>query len=160
MISPRDFLLPSGTLPDARLLLTARGLRAFGDGFVSLLLPYYLTLLGYSALQVGLLVTATLLGSGALTLAIGHVAHRYSTRKLLLAASLLMAATGIALSVTTAYWPLLVIAVIGTLNPSASDVTLFSPLEQTLLTRATSAQSRNKKTSRLRGERFSFAVPP
>ena len=142
MISSRDFVLPSGTLPDARLLLTARGLRAFGDGFVSLLLPYYLTLLGYSALQVGLLVTATLLGSGVLTLAIGHVAHRYSSRKLLLAASLLMAATGIALSVTTAFWPLLVIAVVGTLNPSAGDATLFSPLEQTLLTRAAPAQSR------------------
>ncbi len=142
MIFLRNFLLPSGTLPDARLLLTARGLRAFGDGFVSLLLPYYLTLLGYSALQVGLLVTATLLGSGALTLAIGYVAHRYSSRNLLLAASLLMAATGIALSVTTAFWPLLIIAVVGTLNPSANDVTLFSPLEQTLLTRAAPAQSR------------------
>jgi len=45
----RNFLLPPGTLPDARVLLGARALRAFGDGFVSLLLPYYLTLLGYGA---------------------------------------------------------------------------------------------------------------
>jgi len=59
----RNLLMPPGTLPDARLLLAARALRAFGDGYVSLLLPYYLTLLGYSALEIGLLVTATLLGS-------------------------------------------------------------------------------------------------
>ena len=49
MIPLRDLLLPPGTLPDARTVLAARALRAFADGFVSLLLPYYLTLLGYSS---------------------------------------------------------------------------------------------------------------
>jgi MFS family permease len=142
MPSNRHFLLPPGTLPDARLLLAVRALRAFGDGYVSLLLPYYLTLLGYGALDIGLLVTATLLGSGAMTLGIGFVAHRHSARKLLFAASLLMVATGLAIPVFTDFWPLVVVAVIGTLNPAASDVTPFSPLEQTLLSRATGAQSR------------------
>ena len=144
MIMPpfRELLLPPGTLPDTRLLLAARALRAFGDGYVSLLLPYYLNLLGYSALEIGLLVTATLLGSGLMTLAIGFIAHRHSTRHLLLAASLLMALTGLTASIFTDFWPLLIIAVIGTLNPSASDVTPFSPLEQTLLARATTPQSR------------------
>jgi MFS family permease len=144
MIMPpfRELLLPPGTLPEARLLLAARALRAFGDGYVSLLLPYYLNLLGYSALEIGLLVTATLLGSGLMTLAIGFIAHRHSTRHLLLAASLLMALTGLTASIFTDFWPLLIIAVIGTLNPSASDVTPFSPLEQTLLARATTPQSR------------------
>lgn len=142
MISFSNTFLPPGTLPDARALLTARALRAFGDGFVSLLLPYYLTLLGYSALQIGLLVTATLLGSGILTLVIGFIAHRYSTRHLLLGASLLMVVTGLGASVVTDFWPLMVVAVVGTLNPAASDVTMFSPLEQTLLTRAAPAQSR------------------
>ena len=138
----RDLLLPPGTLPDARTVLAARALRAFGDGFISLLLPYYLTLLGYSAWEVGLLVTATLLGSGLMTLGIGLIAHRHSIRHLLLLASLLMVATGLAVPMLTAFWPLLVVAVVGTLNPAAGDVTLFSPLEQTLLTRAATAQSR------------------
>lgn len=142
MVAIRDFMLPPGTLPDARALLAARALRAFGDGFVSLLLPYYLILLGYSALQVGLLVTATLLGSGLMTLGVGFIAHRHSTRHLLLFASLLMIVTGLAMPALTGFWPLLVVAAIGTLNPAANDVTLFSPLEQTLLTRAAPAQSR------------------
>ena len=51
-------------------VLTAKGLRAFGDGFVSLLLPVYLLDLGFGALQVGLIATATLLGSGLLTLVV------------------------------------------------------------------------------------------
>ena len=142
MMSIPNLILPPGTLPDARLLLAARALRAFGDGYVSLLLPYYLTLLGYSALQIGLLVTATLLGSGLMTLAIGFIAHRHSTRRLLLAASVLMAATGIATAFVTGFWPLVIIAAVGTLNPAASDVTPILPLEQTLLARATTAQSR------------------
>ena len=135
-------LLPAGTRHEAQLLLGARALRAFGDGFVSLLLPYYLMLLGYSPLQVGLLVTATLLGSGVMTLGVGFIAHRYSGRSLLLAATGLTMATGFAISVATEFWPLLIIAVCGTLNPSANDVSLFSPLEHTLLARATTAASR------------------
>jgi hypothetical protein len=39
-----------------------------GDGYVSLLLPLYLLELGFSPLQVGIIATATLLGSGLLTL--------------------------------------------------------------------------------------------
>lgn len=142
MIPIHNLLLPAGTRPDARPLLVARALRAFGDGFVSLLLPYYLALLGYSALQIGLLVTATLFGSGIMTLGIGWIAHTHSSRKLLLAASLLMITTGLAAATFTEFWPLLLVAILGTLNPSANDVTLFSPLEQTLLSRTTSAQSR------------------
>ena len=57
-------------------LLVAKGLRAFGDGFVSLLLPVYLLQLGFSALEVGVIATATLLGSGLLTLGVGLTAHQ------------------------------------------------------------------------------------
>ena len=55
-------LLPEGVTPAARTLLWGRGLRAFADGFVSLLLPAYLTLLGFSPFQVGVLLL--LLGLG------------------------------------------------------------------------------------------------
>lgn len=122
----------SQTAP-ARLLLTARGLRAFADGFVALLLPVYLTLLGFDALDVGLLTTATLLGSASLTLTVGLTAHLLEPRRLLLAASLLMLATGLCFASFGTFWPLVVIGFIGTLNPSSGDVSLFLPLEQALL---------------------------
>jgi hypothetical protein len=53
-------------------------------------LPLYLATLGFSALQIGLLATATLAGSSLLTLSVGLVAHRLSGRALLRAASVLM----------------------------------------------------------------------
>ena len=55
-----------------RLVLTARALRAFADGFVAVLLPAYLLALGYGQLEVGVLCTATLFGSAFATLAVGR----------------------------------------------------------------------------------------
>ncbi len=120
----------------ASALLAARGLRAFGDGFVALLLPVYLTDLGFDALQIGVLTTATLLGSAALTLAVGLTAHRLDPRRLLLASSILMLTTGICFAQFRAFWPLVIIGFVGTLNPSSGDVSLFLPLEHALLAHA------------------------
>src|ERR1700724_4395687 len=124
----------SGTASvDSRRILIARGLRAFGDGFVALLVPIYLLQLGFSALEIGAIVTATLVGTALVTLWAGMVANRYSVRRLLLGASLLMAATGAAFAVTTAFWPLLLIAFVGTMNPTSGDASIFLPLEQAAL---------------------------
>jgi len=135
-------LLPDDVLPETRLLLWGRALRAFGDGFVSLLLPFYLTLLGFGPSAVGVLVTATLAGSAALTLTVGFTAHRFGQRGLLVAATLLMIATGIGFTLETRFWPLLVIGFLGTLNPSSGDVSVFLPLEQALLAETVSDRSR------------------
>jgi MFS family permease len=118
-----------------RALLAARALRGFGDGFVSLLLPVYLLALGLTPFEVGVIATATLLGSGALTLVVGQYAGRYRYRTLLLAGAMLMIATGASVAFVTDFWPLLVIAVVGTLNPSSGDVSVFLPLEHALLAR-------------------------
>ena len=129
-------------------LLLAKGLRAFGDGYVSLLLPLYLLQIGYSPLQVGIIATTTLVGSGLLTLAVGLHAWRFHTRSLLLAASLLMAATGFGFAVLTDFWPLLLIALVGTLNPSSGDVSVFLPLEHAVLARVVSHRERTATFAR------------
>ncbi len=136
--------LPLGLPRDIRLALIARSLRAFGDGAISLLLPVYLTARGFDAFQVGILTTATLLGSAAVTLGMGLVAHRFSRRSLLLAASLLMAATGLAFTAVASFWPLVLVAFVGTLNPSAGDVSLFLPLEQALISHAAAERERTR----------------
>jgi MFS family permease len=128
--------------PDIRRLLWARGLRAFGDGYVSLLLPVYLITLGLTPFQVGVIATGTLLGSGILTLLVGLHAYRLRFRTLLLMATALMAATGVGFATFTDFWPLFVVAVVGTLNPSSGDVSVFLPLEQAVLARLASNRQR------------------
>lgn len=127
---------------DLRLLLGARAVRAFGDGYVSLLLPFYLKALGFSAFEIGAIATGTLFGSGLATLAVGHVAHRIAQRKLLMFACVLMTATGLGFAAFTDFWILLAIAVVGTLNPSSGDVSVFLPLEHAKLSEAIERQSR------------------
>jgi MFS family permease len=135
-------LLPPEIGREARLLLCGRALRAFGDGFVSLLLPVYLKLLGFNDLAVGILTAATLAGSAALTLLVGFRARRYGHRLLLLGSTLLMIGTGMGFALETHFWPLLVVGFLGTLNPSSGDVSLFLPLEQALLAEAATDRSR------------------
>jgi MFS family permease len=130
------------------LVLAARGARALGDGFVSLTLPLYLLALGYSPLQVGLVSTATLLGSAVLSLTVGVYASRIGYRRALTAAALLMLATGIAFTVVRDFWPLLIVAFVGTLNPSSGDVSAFLPLEHAVLSDVASAEHRTRMFAR------------
>ena len=115
------------------LMLTARALRAFADGFVAILLPAYLLALGHGQVEVGFLSSATLFGSAIATLAVGRFGHRFSIRALLLAAALLMALTGLGFAALTSLWPLMLVAFMGPLNPSGGDVSVFLPLEHTVL---------------------------
>jgi MFS family permease len=136
MPTPINRWFPRSANADARRLLTTRALRGLADGAVSVLLPSYLTAIGFSPLHVGAIVFGTLLGSAALTLWVGLVTDRLGRRRVLLAACALMLLTGIGFATTTAFWPLFVVAVVGTLNPSAGDVSLFLPVEQAALAEA------------------------
>ncbi|HBO8829104.1 TPA: MFS transporter [Pseudomonas aeruginosa] len=138
-------LLPPGAAPEARLLLIGRALRAFTDGFVAILLPVYLLALGLGKWEVGLISTATLFGSALATLAVGQWGYRFPQRRLLLAAAWLMVATGLLLAGLGgigAFWPLLIVAFVGTMNPSSGDVSVFLPLEQARLAESAQGEAR------------------
>jgi MFS family permease len=141
-------ILPAGVAPEARLLLVGRALRSFCDGFVAILLPAYLLALGLGNWEVGVISTATLLGSALMTLALGHWGHRMPIRRLLPAAALLMTATGLLLAGFSDFWPLLLVAFFGTINPSSGDVSVFLPLEQARLSDAAQGDARTVLFSR------------
>lgn len=136
------WLLPAGADGTVLPLLIGKALRAFADGYVAVVLPAYLLALGFGTWEVGALATATLLGSALATLAVGAWGHRFPHRSLLLGAALLMAATGFAFAIGSAFWPLLAIAFVGTLNPSSGDVSLFLPLEHARLAEAAHDEAR------------------
>src|SRR5215468_4081086 len=129
-------------MTDARKLLVTRGVRGLADGVVSVALATYLTHLGFSAFEVGAIVTGTLLGSAAVTLAVGLLGYRWSRRRILLGASLLMLFTGLGFAGLTDFWPLMIVAVAGTLNPSAGDVSVFLPTEQAALAHTVAGPAR------------------
>jgi MFS family permease len=122
--------------------MAARGVRSFADGFVALLLPIYLLERGFSAFAIGSIITSTLIGSALLTFWVGMIANQHPRRMMFLAACLLMAVTGAGLMLARDYWPILIIAFVGTINPTAGDVSLFLPLEHTVLTQAVEPRRR------------------
>jgi MFS family permease len=135
-------VLPAGVAPAAAWLLAARALRAFADGYVAILLPAYLLALGLGGFEVGLLSSATLLGSALATLALGAWGHHFAPRRLLRTAALLMVATGAGFAGLSDFWPLLLVAFAGTLNPSSGDVSVFLPLEHARLAEAAAGNAR------------------
>src|SRR6266576_5170954 len=98
-----------------RLLYVARGLRGFGDGFAIIILPAYMTALGYDAVAVGIVATASLLGTALLTLIVGLIAPRHDLRPLLMFGAGLMAATGIAFPSVEQFVLIVLVAFIGTI---------------------------------------------
>ena len=140
--SAARLLLPAGVDASALPLLIARALRAFADGYMAVLLPAYLLSVGLGTLEVGMVATTTMLGSALATFAVGTWGYRFHSRGLLRVAALLMAATGVGFASLSSFWPLMLVAFVGTLNPSSGDVSVFLPLEHARLAAAASGAAR------------------
>jgi MFS family permease len=118
------------------LLYLARGLRGFGDGFAIIILPAYMTALGFDAIAVGIVATASLLGTALLTLLVGWIAPRHDLRALLIFGAGLMAATGLAFPGVEHFVLIVLVAFIGTINPSGGDLGVLVPLEHAVLAKS------------------------
>ena len=135
--------------PDGRRLISTRGLRGYADGLVAASLAGYLgDQLGYSGTRIGVIVTGMLLGSAVLTMFTGTWGWRFERRLLLRAGALLMVITGLVFFTSTSFPLLLAFGVIGTMNPSGSDVSVVQPIEQSLLPLTTSDERRTHTFAR------------
>jgi MFS family permease len=133
---------PTGTQPDILYLYAARALRGFGDGFAIIILPVYLSAAGFSTQQIGFVASASLLGTAALTLVTGFIAPRYELRSLFLAGAGLIVFTGLVFPATQTIVPVLIVAFVGSINPSAGDLGMLVPLEHALLTKEAADRDR------------------
>lgn len=136
-------LLPSiRTPPDIVCLYGARALRGFGDGFAIIILPVYLTAAGFSPQAIGVVASASLLGTAALTLITGFIAPRFELRSLFLAGAGLVVFTGLIFPAAQTLAFVLLVAFLGSINPSGGDLGMLVPLEHALLTKETADRDR------------------
>ena len=136
--------MPSNVL----LLYVARGVRGFGDGFATIILPAYLTAIGYDIIQIGVVLTASLLGTAVLTSLIGAIAPRHDLRTLMLTGAGIMTLTGLAFPSFQHIAFIAVVAFVGTINPSTGDIGIMIPLEHAMLARGVSDQERTHAFAR------------
>lgn len=135
-------------LSGVRMLYLARGLRGLGDGFATIVLPAYLTAIGYDPIAIGVVLTASLLGTAVFTLAIGAIAPRHDLRTLMLGGALLMVFTGLAFPNFQRIALLAFVAFVGTINPSTGDLGVLIPLEHAMLARGVSDEERTHAFAR------------
>ena len=130
------------------LLYAARGLRGFGDGFAIIILPAYLSAIGYDPVQIGIVAAASLLGTALLTLAVGMIAARHDLRTLLLGGALLMVLTGLAFPNFQHVVLVALVAFVGTIKPSTGDLGVLVPLEHAMLAHGVSDEERTRTFAR------------
>jgi MFS family permease len=130
------------------ILFAARAARGFGDGFAVIILPAYLSALGFDPIAIGIVATASLLGSALFTMAVGYLAPRFDLRCILLGGALLMVATGVVFPAFQSLTFIVVVAFIGTINPSAGDIGLMIPVEHSMLAREVPDRERTRTFAR------------
>jgi MFS family permease len=114
---------------DARLLFLTRFTRLFAYGALSVILVFYLTGLGLSESQTGLLFTLTLAGDVVVSLFLTTAADRIGRRRMLVVGSLLMAGAGLAFACTSNFFFLVIAGTIGVVSPSGNEVGPFLSIE-------------------------------
>ena len=117
-------------------------MRLFAYGSLSVILVFYLTGLGLSDQQVGLLLTLTLAGDTVVSLFLTTQADRIGRRRMLIAGALLMAGAGLAFASTRSFLFLVIAATIGVISPSGNEVGPFLPIEQAALSEVVPSERR------------------
>jgi MFS family permease len=122
--------LPGNLTSDGYLLFSTRIVRLFAYGFLSVVLVLYLAEAGLDEIQIGLLLTLTLIGDTAISLWITTHADRIGRRRMLAAGAALMVLAGILFALTQDFYLLLLAATIGVISPSGNEVGPFLSIEQ------------------------------
>ena len=144
LTSVRDLAAPSWISQDGRLILGARAVRTFAYGFQSVLLGVYLTQAGFAPWLIGAVLTATLLGSAALTAFFTATADRYGRRRMLRVSALLMVGSGAAFAFSTWYPLLFLASLTGTVGTTSGEVGPFLSLEQAMLPQTAPPERRTR----------------
>jgi predicted MFS family arabinose efflux permease len=118
---------------DGLLLFATRFVRLLSYGALSVVLVFYLTGLGLTESQTGLLLTLTLLGDTLVSLYLTTQADRIGRRRMLIAGALLMAGAGLTFAFTRNFLFLVIAGTIGVISPSGNEVGPFLSIEQAAL---------------------------
>lgn len=118
---------------DIRKILAAQSVRAFAYGFGSVLLGVTLAAQGWSAVRVGVLLTAVVAGTALMSLALGTFGERIGRRNCYVGLFLGLALVGVGFGLSNQFWLLVALALTGTLSTEVVESGPFTSLEQAML---------------------------
>jgi MFS family permease len=127
---------------DVVLLFSARSIRLFAYGALSVVLALYLSELALTGAQIGLLFTLTLAGDAGISLWITTTADRVGRKRMLILGAGLMAMAGVVFSLTGNPVLLMIAGIIGVISPSGNEIGPFLSLEQAALSQLLPSEKR------------------
>ena len=125
-------------------LFSARILRLFCYGFLSVVLALYFAEIGLTERQIGFLFTLTLVGDAGISLWLTTTADRYGRKRTLIVGALLMTVAGVVFLVTHNVLILLAAAIIGVISPSGNEIGPFLSVEQAALAQLLPSEKRTQ----------------
>jgi MFS family permease len=134
---------------DAKLLMAARGIRAFAFSYLNVVFAIYLDRLGYSTVAVGIIFTVAYLSSALLTALWGYLSDRVGRRKILMLLALLTIASNLILVYFTGLFFILSAVIIANVGAGGSGGGgsgggPFNPVEEALLAEKCQPENRNQ----------------
>lgn len=101
---------------DLLLLFSGRGLRSLAQGYLAVIVPLYLAQLGFDAVHLGILFTASAVASAVLAAAVGFLSDRFGRKTFLILISLLMAGGGLVFALSGNFLVLVLAGALGTIG--------------------------------------------
>ncbi len=127
---------------DGRLILLEKAVRTVPYGFLSVAFSLYLAYLGFDYVQIGIVLTLTILSSALYTFVISFVADRIGRRRTLAFFALTDFAAGALLVGSTAWWAPVLAGIVGNMTVGAGEVGPALSLEQAMLPRTAATDRR------------------
>ncbi|MDG6910472.1 MAG: MFS transporter, partial [Nitrososphaerota archaeon] len=127
----------SGPFP----VYVAKGVRVYASGLLSIVLPFYLKVIGYGLPFQGLALVAILAGNAASNIALTYLDAVVGRRRLLQAFSLLMVAAGAALALYSSAALIIAACFLGNISSSGTEAGPFQSIEAGVLPELAPAQA-------------------
>ena len=123
-----------GAAFNVKVAFLTRCIRMVSYGAISPVFLNYLSAIGFSGLQTGVLLTGILLGDLVITLYLSTRADALGRRRTLVLASLLKVLAGAAFASTSSFGLLVFSGIVGVISTSGGEIGPFMAVEQAVLT--------------------------
>lgn len=118
---------------DGKLILVEKTVRTVPYGFLGVLFAVYMAQLGFDALLIGVVLTATVFSSALYTFSMSFVADRFGRRRTLMLFAFMDFLAGSILFLSTEWWAPILAGIVGNMTVGAGEVGPFLSLEQAIL---------------------------
>jgi MFS family permease len=134
---------------DAKLLMAARGIRAFAFSYLNVVFAIYLDRLGYSTVMIGVIFTVAYLSGAVLTALWGYLSDRVGRRNILMLLAVLTIVSNLILVYFTSLFFILAAVIIANVGAGGSGGGgsgggPFNPAEEALLAEKCRPDNRNQ----------------